>query len=123
MWCCSSFGVEWVGVRGPGRGGRAGRVPTTNSPPPRAPPTSHLADLLWVTQRLVYRSHPHDSANRTLRVKERVRRDRRWKARLHPEAIRIICAPGARAGCGPDRGAKAGIPRSLAPTRDKLRKV
>eukprot|EP00661_Eupelagonemidae_sp_cell13_P013675 gene13675-biopygen11089 len=27
MWCCSFFGVEWVGVRGLGRGGMAGRVP------------------------------------------------------------------------------------------------
>eukprot|EP00661_Eupelagonemidae_sp_cell13_P024198 gene24198-biopygen19400 len=52
-----------------------------------------------------------------------VSRDIRWEARLLPEAIRIICAPGARACGGPDRGAKAGIPRSVAPTRDKMRKV
>eukprot|EP00661_Eupelagonemidae_sp_cell13_P017444 gene17444-biopygen23346 len=40
-----------------------------------------------------------------------------------PGAIRIIGHHLARAGCGPDRGAKAGIPRSLAPTRDKMRKL
>eukprot|EP00661_Eupelagonemidae_sp_cell13_P010294 gene10294-biopygen9325 len=48
-----------------------------------------------------------------------------WAAvsRLLPEGIRIICAPGARACGGSDRGAKAGIPRHLAPTCDKMRKV
>eukprot|EP00661_Eupelagonemidae_sp_cell13_P014612 gene14612-biopygen3610 len=33
-------------------------------------------------------------------------RDSRWKARLLPELIRIICTPGAHAECGRDRGAK-----------------
>eukprot|EP00661_Eupelagonemidae_sp_cell13_P011113 gene11113-biopygen3333 len=50
-------------------------------------------------------------------------RDSRSKARLLPEAIRIICAPGARACGGSDRGAKAGISKYLAPTRGKMRKV
>eukprot|EP00661_Eupelagonemidae_sp_cell13_P025752 gene25752-biopygen16519 len=32
--------------------------------------------------------------------------DIRWKAGLLPEPIRIICALGARAGCGPHHGTK-----------------
>eukprot|EP00661_Eupelagonemidae_sp_cell13_P015870 gene15870-biopygen11256 len=43
----------------------------------------------------------------------------KWEARLLPDSTHIICAPGACVRCGPDRGAKARIPRSLAPTRDK----
>eukprot|EP00661_Eupelagonemidae_sp_cell13_P024117 gene24117-biopygen1326 len=54
-------------------------------------------------------------------MNERVRRDSRWKARLLPGAIRIICAPGARAGCGPDRGTKAGNPRKHLPNSGEYR--
>eukprot|EP00661_Eupelagonemidae_sp_cell13_P011304 gene11304-biopygen6356 len=51
-----------------------------------------------------------------------VARDSRWKARLLPDANRIICAPGAHAGCGPDRGAKTefyGQRRGYAVKNDK----
>eukprot|EP00661_Eupelagonemidae_sp_cell13_P016113 gene16113-biopygen20245 len=40
----------------------------------------------------------------------------------YPEAIRIICVPGACACGGSDRGAKAGIPKSFAPTCDNMQK-
>eukprot|EP00661_Eupelagonemidae_sp_cell13_P024219 gene24219-biopygen19403 len=45
-------------------------------------------------------------ANRALGTTLRVARDSLWKARLLPDANRIICAPGAHAGCGPYHGAK-----------------
>eukprot|EP00661_Eupelagonemidae_sp_cell13_P014941 gene14941-biopygen3630 len=42
-------------------------------------------------------------ASRTLRIALRGSRDSRWKARLLPDANRIICAPGARARGGSHR--------------------
>eukprot|EP00661_Eupelagonemidae_sp_cell13_P007481 gene7481-biopygen13582 len=45
-------------------------------------------------------------ASHALRMKVRRSRDSRWKARLHPDPTRIICAPGARARGGSHRGSR-----------------
>eukprot|EP00661_Eupelagonemidae_sp_cell13_P022550 gene22550-biopygen20752 len=73
--------------------------------PPGRPP---VLRILWIsdTGNPLQRSDPISSLGHLW-----VSRDSRWKDRLLPEAIRMICTPGARACGGPDRGAKAGIPR------------
>eukprot|EP00661_Eupelagonemidae_sp_cell13_P013140 gene13140-biopygen17002 len=66
---------------------------------------------------LAFQRLSRDALKSILGVKLEVARYIHWKAGLLPEAIRIICAPS-----GPDRGAKAGIPRALLPPVTKCEK-
>eukprot|EP00661_Eupelagonemidae_sp_cell13_P013431 gene13431-biopygen12555 len=143
MWCCSSFGVEWVGV----------------------PPTSHLADLFSVTPilrvrpqnpfppttrqglekvgpetvvgKLDYSQTPSVSSGSTLRARAEVRiaarrhefpglltRQERdgvprpsLKAGPTSGPIRPLRAPGPRGGWRRTRGARRGFARRDAPRK------
>eukprot|EP00661_Eupelagonemidae_sp_cell13_P016022 gene16022-biopygen21760 len=125
MWCCSSFGVEWVGVRGLGRGCGAGRGPPPPPPSPNIVPgrpalsrlgrgfregnqppagfTDETADRstfqkMWAS----FESTCLDtvSANWTSRFELGMSQYRRWKAGPTSRPIRPIHAPGPRVAWG-----------------------